>query len=381
MKRFFILAIAVAALAGCIYPFDLDDSYYEGGLVVEGDILVGDTTRVTLSTVQPLSGKTVDNVVRGTVWVEGEDGKEYRPLSPLESDSFKIDMTKASSDTRYRLKIHLRSPVPGSNSTDFSSDWLDVQKAPSIDDITYYNDNDNLYFQLSLSSPNGSGCFRWDYEEIWEFHAKVRTNVKYNFGKGTYSYYESGNPYYWCWGYGASTQAGIAIAKSTGGEKLVDRPLLSIGRTSNKLQSLYYLKVKARDISEECYEYLHAIQVNSTSTGSLTTPDPSLVIGNIHSETDPLEVVTGYVEVCSVAVKEIYIGDNYYKPPRFEWEPITLQPDVALLDEMYLMGMRPYEAVPPEDSNVYNWGSRRCLECTADGGTKNKPAFWPSDKE
>ena len=50
MKKFLYLTSLALALAGCIYPFDAgvatEDS---GGLVVEGDILIGDLARVSLS--------------------------------------------------------------------------------------------------------------------------------------------------------------------------------------------------------------------------------------------------------------------------------------------------------------------------------------------
>ena len=82
-------------------------------------------------------------------------------------------------------------------------------------------------------------------------------------------------PLYYCWSYDNSHQAGLAIAKSTGGERIADYSFLDIDRRELRMQTLYYIKVKARNISEECYEYLHSIEVNSTSTGSLSQPDPS----------------------------------------------------------------------------------------------------------
>lgn len=383
MKQFLTIILAAIAVSGCIYPFDLDESFYEGGLVVEGDILVGGVTHIKLSTVQPLSGVATGETPQGVVWVEDENGREYRDAGQLPGSSFSIDMSDAPSNVRYCLRIRLSRPVQGSSSTDFRTDWLVVQKAPSIDSIEYDNDGQNVNVRFSLSSPDGSGCFRWDYEEIWEFHAAVHTDIMYNYGKGTYSEYskvmEFGNPYYWCWGYASSTQAGIAIAKSTGGERLVDRPLLSIPRTSEKLQQLYYVKIIARDISEECYEYLHTIQVNSTSTGSLTTPDPSQIVGNIRSDSDSTEVVLGYIEACSVATKELFIDNKFYRQPPFTWETQTLPNDTAVLDFYYRNNFRPFEMNPGGGDNpTYNWGPQRCLDCVAAGGTKNKPDFWPT---
>ena len=55
MKKFLYLTSLALALAGCIYPFDAEVATEDsGGLVVEGDILIGDLARVSLSCVRPL---------------------------------------------------------------------------------------------------------------------------------------------------------------------------------------------------------------------------------------------------------------------------------------------------------------------------------------
>ena len=384
MKKFVLFIFAFVVLAGCVYEFDpvirVDET---SGLVVEGDILIGDTTRITLSSIEPLSGENV-NQVRGWVWVEDDSGNEYHPEFMGSSNSFNINMTKASPDRQYRLRIRLAAPVNG-NSTYYSSSWRDVQKAPAIDDFSYtyeagdYNLDPFVHLWLSLSSQEGSGCFRWDFEEIWEYHADSLAKYYYDVSTDRVRSYDGEiPPLYWCWAYAGSTQAGLAIAKSTGGERISGYGIYDINRRDRRMQSMYYIKLKARNISEECYEYLHSIEVNSTSTGSLSQPDPSQIIGNITCDDDPLEVVYGYIEASRVSFKEMFIPSLYIAPADYAGELPKPPPaeGLGLMTrlEAYEMGLRP-------NDTPNHWVSKQCVECTELGGTKNKPSFWPTSNE
>ena len=383
MKKLFFLIMAIMAFAGCVYEFTPDIRVDETtGLVVEGDIIIGDTTRITLSCIEPLSGKHLDQV-RGWAWVEDDSGAEYHPEFMGSSNSFKIDMTKASPDRQYRLRIRLAKPVSG-NSTYYSSSWREVQKAPSIDDFSYTYEDDifkdpYVHIWLSLSSMEGSGCFRWDFDEIWEFHADEMAQYYFDpVANRVKSYEGMVPPLYNCWSYDSSSQAGLAIAKSTGGERIKGYHIYEIDRKDLRMQVLYYIKIKARGISEECYEYLHSIEINSTSTGSLSQPDPSQIVGNITSDEDPLEVVYGYIEASRVSLKEMYIHSLYIPPQEFIGDEPQPPPVEGLGEltpmEAYEMGMRP-------NDTPNHWVNKTCVECTAIGGTKIKPSFWPTSSE
>ena len=379
MRHAFVLLASALVSVGCVYEFTPEiDPVDSVGLVVEGDIMIGDTTRITLTSIEPLSSPlTSKTPLNGRVWAEDDHGNEYHPAERGSSSSFTIDMTNAPADREYRLRVVLDKPLKGGSGS-YSSGWKPVQQAPSIDELTYTYDDTDVHLWLSLSSPGGSGCFRWDYEEIWEFHADSLATHYFDLADNRVKAYAKGvvPPLYWCWAYQNSTQAGLAIAKSTGGERVSGYKFFDISRRDKRMQVLYYIRLKARGISEECYEYLHSIEVNSTSTGSLTQPDPSRIVGNIRSDDDPLEVVYGYIEVSKVAARSMYIENLYtaYKEQVGGDVPPPTD-DLGLMTplEAYLSGMRPFHA--------NTWLNRMCVECTAEGGTKIKPAFWPTDTE
>ena len=81
MKKILTLVIAAITAVGCVYEFTPDIVPGDAtGLVVEGDIIIGDISRFTLGSIEPLSGAEVAPV-RGWVWVEDDAGGEYYPES------------------------------------------------------------------------------------------------------------------------------------------------------------------------------------------------------------------------------------------------------------------------------------------------------------
>lgn len=376
-RRIVILAFTALTAVSCIYSFDPDIESDAGGLVVEGDIVIGDTTTVTLSLIEPLDGTSAGST-SGSVWIEDSEGTVYSPYYD-DGDSFEIDLVSAPEDRQYRLCVTLDSPVAGGSSTQFASEWATPQPAPQIDSISYDVDDENFILSLSVHSEAESGCFRWDYREDWEFHADFMAEYEFNPEDSSYSYIMGTPENYWCWSYSTSSQAGIAIAKSTGGERLVNHEFKEIDRTNRKIQTMYSILVKVRSISEEDYEFLHAIEVNSTSTGSLTSPDPGKVVGNISSLDGSDELVIGYIEVAKLSSMRLTLSTSMYYTGVVSTASLFIpevSEDMSLVD-YYNMNYRP---VYYGDGGIL-WGPKRCVDCVADGGTKNKPSWWPSSNE
>lgn len=365
--------------ASCIYSFDPGLESEAGGLVVEGDIIIGDTSTVTLSLVEALDGSS-NGSVSGSVWVEDSEGKVYSPYYD-DGSSFEIDLAEAPEDRQYRLRVTLDSPVEGGSSTEFASTWASPQPAPQIDSISYESDGENLILSLSAHSDAESGCFRWDFREDWEFHADFLAEWEFNPDDSTYVQISPDIPdFYWCWSYTTSSQAGIAIAKSSGGERLVNHEFREILLTDRKLQTLYSILVKLRSISEEDYDFLHAIEVNSTSTGSLTSPDPGKVVGNITSLTDEDELVTGYIEVAKVSTLRLTENlSRFYETT--DKSSYLFVPEVGEDRELIDYYNMKYRPVYEDMMDGMYWAPLRCVDCTADGGTKDKPSWWPSNNE
>jgi hypothetical protein len=100
---------------------------------------------------------------------------------------------------------------------------------------------------------------------------------------------------------------------------------------------------------------------------------PSDVKGNISCVTNPEKNVLGYVPVSFRATKRAFIWGNagIYQP-----EPSTCTTEKYWVDS----GWTIYRIIVDEKliGNEPTYAPIRCVDCTANGGSKNKPSWWPN---
>ena len=95
--------------------------------------------------------------------------------------------------------------------------------------------------------------------------------------------------------------------------------------------------------------------------------------GNIYNVSDPDELVIGYVEVASVARKEMYISA----------EAGLYVPEEDAYHDCEIFLVKSGQVIPSDlvwyrypDSKTYP----SCVDCRAKpGATKNRPAWWPNE--
>ena len=147
---------------------------------------------------------------------------------------------------------------------------------------------------------------------------------------------------------------------------------------------LYSIQVQQRALSKEGYEYYLNVQQQNEEMGGIFTPQPSEIQGNISCISQPGRRTIGYVGVYkNISEKRIYIHPNEIKrPPLYSGcEEVS----DSEMDEQgystylirYLAGYRPVGT----GTHIDHWALRRCTECEANGGSKNKPSFWPNDHQ
>lgn len=139
------------------------------------------------------------------------------------------------------------------------------------------------------------------------------------------------------------------------------------------MKILYYIEVQQNRIRKEAYEYFKNIQRNIEQTGSIFSPIPTEVRGNIVCVSDPKEWVLGYVDVTSTTIMKRFM------PELRDFYETSYDCAKNILTGMALDGYTYYiYSGAPTVPNRY--APFRCVDCTYDGrGTKNKPSWWPTD--
>jgi len=155
---------------------------------------------------------------------------------------------------------------------------------------------------------------------------------------------------------------------------------------------LYCINLRVLSIDKNAYAYLENIQKTSNTTGDLFTPVPSEMRGNVFNDSDQSELVYGYVTTSRMVSQRYFIQTSriyrlLYNPESKLYFPELKEKtgDYGFY-ELYMQGERPVKisdptavfTPSPSKTNIL-WGPGRCTDCRFDGGTKNKPDYWPNN--
>jgi hypothetical protein len=381
-------AAIILAVPSCVYPFEPDIKGEDSRLVVEGDIHVGSTSTFTFSRVYPLdSDDYTPPQLRISGYIEGEDGMRVEqtgandPYSPYYYSSYPSDMlyfdtTDLPSGQKYRL--HFEDAGSGAV---FESDWLEVCPPPAIDDLTYILDWDREELNVALSMHcNGRSHFRWYYTEEWEYHTDAYAHYYYDPELDRIYEFPALENNYYCWTRYNSPNIKIFSTADQVEDRFVDLEFHRVSRSETRLQIMYHIIVYLEAMEENAYKYWENIRENSQGQGTIFSPTPSQMTGNIHCVSDPSIPVIGYISAAMQASADMYYDnaeERFYKTPLpTKYEVLELSKDFA---KYYYMGYAPLDILPSDNAPVYQWAPRRCVDCRLMGGTKNKPAGWPNE--
>ena len=371
-KSILLLVFALTAFcaASCIYDFNPDLKGQDGYLVVEGDILIGDYTNVSVrfsDPLQPDKDRETKSVNVRRVTVEASDGTVY-----TRSGSWGVDTRNADPKQQYRLVLEIEGR------------GTYVKKDMTLD--------------ISASG-EGSRYYRWTAQQTWEYHAPYDASHFYVPVGGilngevmlrdTVAMYESGQNYYWCWNSAAVHEMMMASSAGLSENRIVRHPLFSMNCYEQRCMYLYSILICQEGISEEAWRYYQAMERNSTDVGGLFSPEPSEMRGNIYKEDDPSELVLGYVSVSAPRIQRFFISmtsfgrmrrdayaDEPVYVPRNEWRKRWREDwSVYMLhtDEAAGTGRE------SEADYEFDWLPTYCVDCRRQGGFKTKPDYWPND--
>ncbi|MBR4228217.1 MAG: DUF4249 family protein [Bacteroidales bacterium] len=386
-----LIASALLALSAvsCIYPFAPDTKDGSGALVIEGDILLGEYTVVTLSHTAPVDDpENSANPAVAEVWVEDDAGRTYDGVRDNgQNGVYKVDTRNAPADRKYRLHV-----VRVRDRREYVSDWGEAPVVPVIDSLSYNLDFDRSRLNVALSMHSqGGSFFKWKYVEKWEFHASYNPELKYEppdtgwWGtNGDGSIVKMPPPgTYTCFGRDESSEIMIFSTEKQTDDRFVDLEFHPIARNDVKISYVYHIDVYLEPLSAEAYKYWDTVKSNSEYNGNLFAPNPSELVGNIRCVQDPDELVMGYISVAALAHNDLIIRHmdaRFYK----DTEPYE-EPEVVNRGEWYkhyFSGYLPftYYEVPGDVSQTY-WAKARCVDCKRKAQGKDvsyvRPDDWP----
>ncbi len=382
-------------LSSCIteyVPPTLDSG--EGLLVVEG-MICDPVTRIKLSRSVGIdseghpSGRGVDGA---QVWIESERGERWESIEQQSSGEYVINIEQLQQQDRYRLRIRV-------DGQDYQSEFLSPQRTPPIDEIDFNAHNGSLQVRLNVHGEGDqSPYYLWNYEETWEIHAHQYADYYMGLSPDSYSYislgeaiqisqgsftdliwpYPNPSPFYYCWKYANSQEILLGTSERLQNNELRDYVLYNIDLSDDRISYLYRTRVTQYAISKDAYFYFTNQKKNTDDTGSIFSPIPSEMRGNIVCTTSPDTPVIGFVEVSQLVEREEYFqtGGNapYINPNHICRVETKLDPIIEenLEFAFYLFRFEPR-------SGDASWTNIDCIDCRRLGGQKRRPDYWPND--
>jgi len=346
-------------------------------LIVDGTISSGEsviTLRRSVGLTESLTGG--EGISNATMYVESNDGNIIGYADHKGDGEYIIPTGTLRADKEYRLRISV-------SGLEYESTFLSPLFTPEIDSLAVVKkgEGQTVYMVVSTHDPlNQSRFYRWSYKEHWEMKTELFANAgleQDEYGNDIVVYYtlSSSNNYYYCWGKDHSRILLLESADKLTENKITQKALVGWEPSNRRLSMLYYISVSQMMLHKEAYDYFYNLQKNIEQTGSIFSPIPSEMKGNIKCITNPDLPVVGYIDVTTITEKDMFVPEKagYYEPPvllcesQIQNDPAFFYPPVYAFYEYY----GPYETL---------FAPHRCVNCTKlDFGTKNKPDFWPTD--
>lgn len=381
MKKILYCFLVLLAMS-CKQRFDPPAVAPKNGfLVVDGVINSGaGATNFRISRAIGLSDTSlIKNERNAVVRVEGDNNTQF-PLSEASPGLYTAPQLNLNDNVKYRLYIRT------SDGKEYTSDYTTPLKTPPIDNIRWEQAGD-LQFYINTHDPqNQTRYYRWDWVETWEFHSAFTTILKYLYNSRheaigvDYLYpdmmHDTMN--YTCWKTEYSTNllfgSSAKLVKDT-----IDLPIHTINRGSEKVSVLYSIIVTQFAVSKNGYEFLQRMKKNTEQTGTLFDAQPSELVGNIHSKTDPNETVLGFVEVAAKQEKRIFVRATELQNWGYRTgclETTVVNNEDSVRDKSYLHPTNVAEYSMRGDILKFYAAPPSCVLCTL-RGVHLKPPFWP----
>lgn len=371
MKKIVSILLALQLVAACIYPFnEVIETPDTPILVFNGNINIGGFASVSVSLMQGFDGSYPGNVTTVSLdewWIEDDSGVTYRPAAPSE----KVSLADAPTDRQYRAVIIADGKT-------YSTAFKKPTAPPVPEKLEFVADDISVSCTLSFSEgADKTGYASLSVEEIWEFHAMYYQ--EFDIDPVTWEYYPLADDipsrHYWCWN-SAGPGREIPIDYSNIQGHADKYEVKSFSRKDYRNSRQYYIRVRIRSLSREEFLYLKNLEEMVATGGSLFTPNPGEVSGNVICESDPSQRVLGYITVSRYNTVEGSLDDRYLLSTNYSRDNVKpLKPEEY--EYYYYNGWRPiYEDFSDNSFSIVKfWGPERCVDCVLMGGTLEKPEF------
>jgi hypothetical protein len=353
-------------------------------LAVNGFIYTGTAVATTISLSRSLN---LDDSVpdrpelNAQVVIETSGGDSYNLVDSAGSGVYVSAALNLDTMHQYRLVIAT------SDGNKYQSDFVSSKLVPPIDSAGWELANDpstglqaaNIY--VNAHDPaNATRYYRWDYLQTYK-HVSTYTT---SWGDSNDIIYALpvGYSTHSCWSTVLSQNIALGTTITLSQDVISHVQIASFQQNDPTLDIGSSFLIRQYPLTEQGYAYWLSVQKNSQTLGGLFDLQPSQIQGNLQCITNPANPVIGFVSASNVQESRMYISNKSLPG----WQSVHI--DTATSCQVAIIATDPLNELlwnyPDTSYGPYYFPSgglivapKRCMDCRYQGGTIEKPSFWP----
>ena len=380
-KGFWTYLIGLGLIWACRTPYDPEiPSTDTMILVVEGYLdSEGTKSELKLSWTVPLDEDPNLAPEKGaSISLKSNTGQSY-PLVESEPGTY-VFQNNVSEQNTYVLEILLK------NGDRYRSKSMRPIITPDIIDAGFIRDSKGVEVFVTTQGDQNANDFLWTFEETWIYRPRIRTAYIYDKSIENVRDRTEAEQISLCFKTEASPDILLETSSRFQDQVVFRQTITEIPTGDERIMDRYSILISQKAIEEESVKFWEVLKKNTEDIGSIFSPFPSLIGGNIQHVDKPNTPVIGQVSMGVVKQRRIYINRSEVSPwnyldPAFndcvvEQDPVfsndykarfgdgSTVPAVALMQGTTIVAYYPT--------------SRKCADCTL-YASPVKPDFWKDE--
>jgi hypothetical protein len=370
--------VLLATLLGCRTPYEPEVPATElRVLVVEGYLdTEGLKSELKLSRTAPLGASSAFiPELRAKVLLKSASGQVF-PLTETGLGTY-IFERNIDEKQSYLLEIEL------SSGERYVSEGLQPIVTPEIIDAGFKRDEEGVEVFVSTQGNANADDFLWTFEETWIFRPRIRTAYIYVPEIKNVRDQKEAEQTSLC--FKTEPSPGILLETSSRFKDQVvfQKTITEIPTDDERIMERYSILVSQKGLASKDVPFWEILKKNTEDIGSIFSPLPSLIGGNIKSLDAAKNPVIGQVSLGVIRQKRIYINQVQVSPwnyldPKFN-DCVIGEEVVLAKDYQVIFGNGAVVPARPLMAGTaiigYYPSTKRCTDCSL-YASKLKPSFW-----
>ena len=377
-RNWLLFFFLIGVFSGCRTPFDPEVPDTELRiLVVEGYLdTEGMKSELKLSRTVPLSTEaSLLPEIGAKVILRGQNGQQF----PLSEKGEGVYLFERNIDERqsYTLEILLNSGER------YASEELKPIVTPEIIDGGFKRDEDGVEVFVSAQGNAEADDFLWTFEETWIYRPRIRSPYIYDARLKDVRQRTEAEQNSLCFKTESSPDIVLETSSRFQDQIVFQKTITEIPQGDERIMERYSILISQKGIASKDVAFWEILKKNTEDIGSIFSPLPSLIGGNIKSLDNASNPVIGQVSLGVVRQKRVYINLQDVSPWNYldpEFNDCVIEEEPVFRQD-YQTEFGAGEVVPArglmEGTTIvaYYPSTRRCTDCTL-YASRIRPDFW-----